>query len=223
MNPYFRAFDAGHAAFRPLLDRGLPAAIVTQALAFYDEPHRCYHDRRHLQEMFDAADALGFALSPAQILAVLFHDAVYVPGAPPGMNETMSAQLLRVYAGRLDPDSVERACAIVMDTVDHAPGSDEAQLVLDLDLMRLSAGPAEFERYSRQVFEEQRPLIDVTDDGEAWGRFVARRRAFFERLLARPAIYSVAAFRDRFEALARTNLRQAVAQQDAGRLPLHVG
>jgi predicted metal-dependent HD superfamily phosphohydrolase len=72
-----------------------------QLLAFYDEPHRYYHNREHIREMLDAALKHELKLSAPQTFAVLAHDAVYVPGAQRGDNETLSAQVMRVYAPKV--------------------------------------------------------------------------------------------------------------------------
>lgn len=199
-----------HAAFGPLIRIGFSPERIEQALGFYDEPHRSYHNRVHLREIFDVALGLNVTLTPAQILALLFHDIIYVPGAARGTNEAMSAQLLRVYAGSLDMDTAEAACSIVADTSEHIARSAEAEMVLDLDLMRLAAPPADFDRYSRQVFDEQRPLIVIADERAAWNFFATRRLPFFQRLLERPNIYHTALGRERFEPQARANLTREV-------------
>lgn len=204
------ALNAGHPALAPLVVAGFDAARIEQVLRFYDEPHRRYHDRRHLREMYDAAAALGLALTAPQALAVLFHDAIYVPGAARGLNELLSAQLLRVYTGRLAAPLVDAAYRIVIDTAEHVARSVDAQLVLDLDLLRLAASRADFIRFSRDVFAEQRPLILIDDDDAAWDFFAQRRVQFFERLLERPAIFSLPAFRERYEAITRSNLRESI-------------
>jgi predicted metal-dependent HD superfamily phosphohydrolase len=204
------ALNADHPALAPLVAAGFEPQRIEQVLRFYDEPHRRYHDRRHLHEMFDAAVALGLPLSAPQAMAVLFHDAVYVPGAARGLNEALSAQLLRVYAGGLAARLVESAYGIVIDTAEHVARSGEARLVLDLDLMRLAAPREDFIRYSREVFAEQRPLILIDDDDGAWDFFAQRRVQFFERLLERPAIFCLPVFRERFEAITRSNLREAI-------------
>ncbi|GAB4469324.1 MAG: hypothetical protein OHK0044_11300 [Burkholderiaceae bacterium] len=204
------ALNAGHPALAPLVAAGFGPDRIEQVLRFYDEPHRRYHDRRHLQEMFDASLALGLALSAPQALAVLFHDAIYVPGAARGLNEALSAQLLRVYAGDVAAPLIATAYDIVIDTAEHVARSREAQPVLDLDLMRLAAPREEFIRYSREVFAEQRPLILIDDDDGAWDFFAQRRVQFFERLLERPAIFCLPLFRERFEAVTRSNLRESI-------------
>jgi predicted metal-dependent HD superfamily phosphohydrolase len=203
--------DHRHPALQPLIRSGFAGERLDQVLAFYDEPHRRYHDRLHVCEMLDAAVAMSCALTPAQSLAVVFHDAIYVPGAARGVNEAMSAQLLRVYAGDVAPDTLELAYRIVIDTADHLPRSPESRLVLDLDLMRLSVSDSDFERYSRAVFAEQRPLITIADDELAWGFFQRRRIGFFERLLERPEIFCLPPFRLRYEEVTRENLLRSIA------------
>jgi predicted metal-dependent HD superfamily phosphohydrolase len=203
--------DHRHPALVPLLEAGFAPGRLEQVLAFYDEPHRAYHDRLHLREMLDAVIELGTPLSPAQALALVFHDAIYVPGAARGTNEAMSAQLLRVYTAGLNRGLIDTACAIVMDSADHVARSPAAELVLDLDLMRLAAPPLDFDRYSRQVFAEQRSLIAIADDAQALAFFAARRIPFFQQLLDRPWIYCTPAGRKHFEAPARANLRRSVA------------
>jgi predicted metal-dependent HD superfamily phosphohydrolase len=201
--------DHRHPALSPLIEAGFSPGRLEQVLAFYDEPHRAYHDRQHLVEMFDASMSLGDRLTAVQVLALLFHDAIYVPGAARGSNEMMSAQLLRVYTAGLDRALIDTAGAIVIDTAEHVARRPEAEMVLDLDLMRLAAPPLDFDRFSRQVFAEQRSLIAIADDAAALAFFSARRIPFFQQLLDREWIYCTPAARERFEAPARANLRRA--------------
>lgn len=210
MRPPNPDLDHRHPALAPLLAAGFAPGRLEQVLAFYDEPHRAYHDRHHLLEMFDASMALDERLNATQALALLFHDAIYVPGAARGSNEMMSAQLLRVYTAGLDHQMVDSACSMVIDTAEHVARSAGAELVLDLDLMRLAAPALDFDRYSRQVFAEQRSLIAIADDAQALAFFSARRIPFFQQLLDRPWVYCTPAGRNRFEAPARVNLRRAV-------------
>lgn len=203
--------DHHHPALQSLLAAGLAPERLDQVLAFYDEPHRHYHDRVHVQEMLETSIRMDCTLTAAQSLAVVFHDAIYVPGAARGVNEAMSAQLLRVYAAGVEIDTLELAYRIVIDTADHLPRSTESRLVLDLDLMRLAVSDSDFERYSRAVFAEQRPLIAIADDELAWAFFQRRRISFFERLLERPEIFCLPSFRLRYEQVTRENLRQSIA------------
>lgn len=206
-----KAIDASHAALKPALDAGLQPLAAEQLLQFYDEPHRYYHNRVHIREMFDAALEHELKLSLAQTFAVLAHDAIYVPGAQRGDNETLSAQLMRVYAPKVDLAVLDAAFAIIIDTTDHVPRHAESTAVLDLDLMRLGAAPDDFERYSWEVFGEQRPLIAVDDNIAAWHFFDDKRSQFFQTLMRRPAVFHLGPMRAAYERACHINLGQTIA------------
>ena len=74
------------------------AAMVELALTHYRQPHRFYHDVAHVQEMMALSRTLKLDLSQAEELAVLWHDAVYVPGADKSLNEKLSAKLMLATA-----------------------------------------------------------------------------------------------------------------------------
>lgn len=205
---------ASHPALRPLIAAGFLSRRIDQVLMCYDEPQRRYHDREHLREMLDLSEELGLSLSPAQALALLYHDAVYVPGAARGGNELLSAQLLRVQGVGLAPALVELACSIIVDTAEHLASSEPAQLVIDLDLIRLGGSAQQFEFFSRLVFAEQRALFSDLDDDVAWHRFQRRRAPFFQHLLQRDRIFSTAPVRSRCEDAARRNLSRSLADAE---------
>jgi predicted metal-dependent HD superfamily phosphohydrolase len=203
-------FSGAHPSWGSLLAAGFSRSRIDSALAFYDEAHRVYHDRRHIEEMMLTARSLGLQLSAAQSLALLFHDVVYVPGAAHGANEMMSAQLMRVYAAGLTEVLVEEAAAIVLDTAEHRPTLASAKLVIDLDLIRLGADEPDFSRHTEEVFHEVSPVLPRGRDDALWHDFAARRAAFLERLLARPRIFQLPQLFERYEAAARANLRRAI-------------
>lgn len=193
----------------------LPRQSVLAVLALYDAPYRRYHDRRHVLEMFAQASARGVALNPAQALAVLFHDAVYVPGCE--HNEAASAALIETMAQGADADTISLAAKIVLDTRTHVATCAEAEVVLDLDLYRLSAPEAEFDAHSQAVFEENRALLTARSarSGAAlYTEFWRRRTAFLQALAQRPRLYLSDAFAD-CEAAARANIARLAARMAA--------
>ena len=68
--------------------------LVDAARQYYAQPHRAYHDAHHLDELIALAREHTPDLDEAEQLALLFHDAVYLPGAPRGDNERRSAALM---------------------------------------------------------------------------------------------------------------------------------
>jgi hypothetical protein len=154
---------------------GLPPAMVDAVLSRYRETGRFYHAAWHPQDLFARAAAAGLALSRAQTLALLFHDAVYVPGAPPGTNEGLSALLLRQathLAAGIPPDDVALACTIVEDTAAHRPSVAQSDAVIALDLATLADEPIRFEVWTEMVWLEYRHLFATDPDP---------RRAFLQR------------------------------------------
>jgi predicted metal-dependent HD superfamily phosphohydrolase len=189
----------------------LPRATVLQGLACYDAPYRRYHDRRHVLEMFEAAQARGVALTPAQALAVLFHDAIYVPGC--GHNEAASAVLIETMVSGVDASVTSLAARIVMDTRGHRASVPESRLVLDLDLYRLAAQPADFDAWTVAVFEENKALLANRTglDGDGlFAAFMQRSIAFLQGLAQRTQLFLTPAFAD-CEAMARANIARMAA------------
>ncbi|WP_011298742.1 MULTISPECIES: DUF1653 domain-containing protein [Cupriavidus] len=189
----------------------LPRKAVLDVLALYDAPYRHYHDRRHVLEMFEQARIRGVALNAAQALAVLFHDAVYIPGCE--HNEAASAALIATMAPGVDAGIVQLAAQIVLDTHTHAATVADAALVLDLDLYRLAVPAADFDAYSLAVFEENRALLAAHTglSGEPLMQaFRERRAAFLSTLAQRPRLFVTDAFAD-CEATARANIARVAA------------
>lgn len=154
---------------------GIGADLVDATLARYAEPQRHYHASWHVHDVFARAAAHGLVLTRAQVLALLFHDAVYVAGAQAGSNEALSALLLRQAAHEradLPGDAVEHACAMIRDTAGHQPSSAESEVVIALDLATLGDPPVRFDTWTELVWLEYRHLFA----GEA-----DPKRAFIER------------------------------------------
>lgn len=188
-----------------LLDHG---ALVAAARLHYTQPHRGYHGPEHLDELIALARRHTPDLDDAEQAALLFHDAVYVPGAARGDNERLSALLMRATVppfelGRVDLD---RAARIIEATTHAAPPPAEAARVCDLDLWRLAAPWDEFQRHALGIRHEYLHLH--ADEAAFW----AARHAFYRAMLAKPALFATAYFRDHFEAAARDNLTRALAR-----------
>ncbi|MBP0622239.1 DUF1653 domain-containing protein [Cupriavidus sp. LEh25] len=193
----------------------LPRKTVLEVLALHDTPYRHYHGRRHVLEMFEVARARGIALDPAQALAVLCHDAVYVPGCE--HNESASAALVETVAPEVDRTVLGRAAQIVRDTRTHTPTIDGADAVLDLDLFRLAAPPDVFDAHSADVFAENRGMLAARTGlhGDALlAEFGRRRAAFLGELAQRPRLFLTPPFAD-CEAPARANIARIGGAEDA--------
>jgi predicted metal-dependent HD superfamily phosphohydrolase len=194
------AFACAHQPFE------LPPALAAELTAAYAEPQRAYHDASHIAEVlgwFDrVADDIGW-LDPATIYAaIVFHDAIYVPGAAD--NEARSAAWLRASAL---PCDLARGAELVELTKRHGSRIDadrDAALFLDSDMAILGAEPAAFDRYNAAIAREYSAI-----PADA---FRAGRATFLASVLALPRIFISDYFHDRLDARARANLTRAIAE-----------
>jgi predicted metal-dependent HD superfamily phosphohydrolase len=188
MQVFSRVSDDAEQCILSRLGALLEESTVERVLQCYDEPWRVYHGRSHVVGLFAFAHREGFALNDAQALALLFHDAVYIPGAPLGVNEQASAALLRRCCVDLDKAVVERAAGIVLDTIKHEASTPEARLVLDLDLAPFVLAAQGLLNPSGLVWQEYRGLLPE-DPGAALEAFWTVRAKVLQGFLARPSIF----------------------------------
>jgi predicted metal-dependent HD superfamily phosphohydrolase len=184
----------------------LPPALAAELAAAYAEPHRAYHDATHIAEVlgwFDRVfEDVGWQDPGAVYAAIVFHDAIYVPGATD--NEARSAAWLR-RSGL--PCDRERAAHLVELTARHGDAVEadgDAALFLDSDMAILGAAPAAFDAYDAAIAREYRAV-----PAEA---FRAGRARFLASVLALPRIFASDYFHARLDAQARANLARALAR-----------
>jgi len=177
----------------------------------YATPPRAYHHFGHVADVLAfAQEAPSYRAWPAVELAVLFHDAVYQPGAAD--NERRSADLCRRWVSQLAPSRaayVDQACALILLTANHGGLSrdeltDDARHFLDADLAILGADPERFRAYDEAIRSEHAYLEPAV--------YTRGRAAFIARMLALPRIFLSDTFAARYEAPARRNLSTALAQ-----------
>jgi predicted metal-dependent HD superfamily phosphohydrolase len=193
-------------------------------IARYGEPHRRYHDVRHLIDVLDAVDELADDAQDldAVRLAVWFHDAVYATtpataGHDAGdvgdvgdaaSNEEASARLAELVLGRLGlPVHVVAETARLVrltETHDAPPDDANAAVLCDADLAILAAGPERYAEYADAVREEYRSVPDEV--------FRPARARILGDLLAAPSLYRTRVARARFEERARANVSAEIAR-----------
>jgi len=142
----------------PLKDR---QAALNEVLSRYDEPWRYFHSRAHLHDMFRLAQLHELELSVEQVLAILFHDAVCIPGAPEGQNERQSSLLAQAYKHRLGAGDVDwgTVTRLIEETAQAQPSCELSATVVDLDLATLGDDAVNFCAADEKVWLENRHLL----------------------------------------------------------------
>lgn len=188
-----------------------------ELVARWNEPHRAYHDERHLEDVLLALDHLatrGERVFPATLLAAWFHDAVYVGAS--GSDERDSAHLAAVSLLRLDlaPAFVQHVGELIVATtpaLPHAHTPAPLAHLLDADLS-IFASPAS--RYTEYSLAVRREFAHVAEP-----EFRAGRSRILTTYLDQPAIYRTDTARVLWEDRARGNLvREVEALRSAGPL-----
>ncbi|MGC0144969.1 DUF4031 domain-containing protein [Pseudactinotalea sp. Z1732] len=192
----------------------VPAAVALGAdlIERWAQPHRRYHDLRHLRDVLAALDLLCDP-DPAPlpvVLAAWFHDAVY--DGVPGEDEQASADLARAELGpealgpeALPSDRIEEVARLVLLTRTHSPepGDHHGALLCDADLAVLAREATGYRRYARDVRAEYSHVPHAD--------FIKGRTAVVRHLLELEPLYRTDRGRELWQEAARANLRAELA------------
>lgn len=173
----------------------------------YSDPYRAYHNIEHLNYMFRLLDSSGYKHKnhPSLLLAILFHDFIYVPGSANNEDKSAAAMtsLIRTFNPELvsitDPGVLDLAVLMILSTIDHTLTEDltalwfqewydfdveeMAKVLLDLDLAIFSGDWEQVLEYDDNISQEYYGLFD--SDFE----FQTKRLAYLQKLKSRPALY----------------------------------
>ncbi len=191
----------------PLLAESERAELLTR----WQEPHRHYHDRRHLDECLALLASHRAVARDAEAVeaALWLHDAVC--DSRRHDNEVASAALARqlLVARGIDKPRIARVEAMILATTHAALSADpDVRLVCDIDLAILGASPERFAEYERDIHREYAWVPEAV--------YRSTRAEILGRFLARPAIYQVPTLSALYETRARENLTASIATLGSG-------
>lgn len=171
----------------------------------YSEPHRFYHNARHIAECLDEFDsARKLAKEPvAAEFALWFHDAIYNIHAPD--NEEQSAELAErcLEAAHVKKELRPAVKDLILATKSHGGSHHpDAGLVIDVDLSILGREEARFVEYEEEIRQEYITIPEAL--------FNQKRADILEDFLVRESIYSTDFFKKKYEQQARANMRASI-------------
>jgi predicted metal-dependent HD superfamily phosphohydrolase len=186
-------------------------AAADALLARWTEPHRRYHDKRHLERVLGTLRQLaaeeGRETSPGPVdlndlaaLAAWYHDAVYQPTRSD--NEERSAALARLQLAQLDVSAAigGEVTRLVLLTKTHEPAQHDraGALLCDADLAILATPADVYDAYSAAIRAEYSHVPERD--------YHAGRAAVLSRLAARPHLFHTGYGRAAWEQAARANI-----------------
>lgn len=171
----------------------------------YTEPHRYYHNLRHidacLEEYSEVQDILQ---DPFELwLAIWFHDVVYDPRGKD--NEELSAQYAEAtLQGTLERDTQSLVSQLILATKhDKLASSNSERFIVDIDLAILGKDRTIFTEYEMNI---RREYEWVPED-----MFRRGRANILKGFLARDSIYQTEHFYEKYEDSARDNIRHSIS------------
>ena len=176
-----------------------------RARSAYAEPHRYYHNERHLDDCLRQLDQIpGLAEHDRQLLrwAILWHDVVYEPGA--FNNEELSAQRAEreLLGCGVEGDDAAEVSRLIRLTKSHKadPSDRLGALLVSIDLSILGSNPERYGSYSAAVRKEYAHVPDPM--------WQTGRAQVLKRLLEADPLYPDTAVRADFEQRARLNMEE---------------
>ena len=174
-----------------------------KARATYSEPHRHYHDQRHLDECLAELDGVhDLTESERRLLkwAILWHDAVYHPGQRDNEQRSAELALSDLSSCGIAEDDAAEVARLILVTERHKAGPDDrlGALMVSIDLAILGSDPDRYRDYAADV---RREYSHVPEQLLRPGRALV-----LKRLLDCDPLFPDPDFRARLETQARRNI-----------------
>jgi len=180
-------------------------SIYDDLIRRYNENHRAYHNFKHITDCLKKLDIIGNRLEqPFSLeLALWFHDAIYDPKS--NKNEEDSAELAAKALSRLGvpSETLDRVCNLILVTKHPSiPKNSDEGYILDIDLSILGSPQDIFIEYESNIREEYNWVPMKIYQQE--------RAKLLESFLSQDRIYKTDFFSERFEKLARKNIKSSI-------------
>jgi pantetheine-phosphate adenylyltransferase len=172
---------------------------------------RAYHNKDHLvfclKELYKMmVDAYRVKLNPVDVMAIFWHDYVYVPGAKD--NEVRSAQACEEFLTSIGVPTRDieyvRSEILITDGRETVFGSH----VRDADLAILGQDSTIYAKYVAKVRVE----FNCSDEDFNNGRI-----KWIDGMLKKSSIFSTPYFRDKYEIAAELNLKRELYERTIGK------
>lgn len=177
------------------MSKELENLLIKLVEPHYNEPHRAYHNMKHIESgltLLDQLERQNYIITDNQKAAWIFHDVVYQPNNY--YNEAKSADLFceynKTYRLGFSEDDVKEIVMIILDTKSHVPSISASKLILDIDMFIFASPYTQFVEYREQIKQELGK--DFTEE-----QFKVGTKAFLNYYLKQPdQIFSTRYFKD---------------------------
>ena len=166
-----------------VLNRTKSQHVADILLGLMSTPCRVYHTTDHILNMFVLAKEHDISLTLEENLAILFHDAVYIPGSP--NNEELSIKLVDFWLEETEKINLSLVKSLIYwTTPEYLDESipDWAYNIVDLDL----ASAIMTFNINKKIEEEYKAGLGFEFRSDI---FYKRRKAFLEKINQRKNLF----------------------------------
>lgn len=177
---------------------------IEPLMGAYSDPVRAYHNWEHIEACLEGLQRFG-ELTAVNAAALFYHDCIY--DTRRSDNEERSADYMahELQVAGVSEHHIGTIRRLILATRHcEIPKLRDEQLVVDVDLSILGAGPVNYSRYVDAIRQEYGWVDDAS--------FAAGRGDFLKKLLARDHLFSTGQFRLAYEDKARANIRSELDQ-----------
>jgi predicted metal-dependent HD superfamily phosphohydrolase len=193
------------------LGTSAPRGWLDQVLQAWDEPHRHYHNRQHLEDCLSAFHPVrGRCRHAGEVaLALWFHDIVYDTHSSTNEADSADEAERALFEAGLSGPVVGRVRALILATAHvGGPATTDESILRDVDVLVLGASPERYARYEQGIRQEYDWVPEAV--------FRQGRSKVLNSFLQQPRIFQLPEFHDRFEAAARRNLSRELRSLTKG-------
>jgi predicted metal-dependent HD superfamily phosphohydrolase len=201
--------DMENSSYQKLYELGRVDSVFELLVTAYTQPDRHYHNLNHIDRLLTSWERFnqGKLRDPmAVFLAIWFHDFVYDPQLTD--NEIQSAKVATELLTNLGAsiDTIVHVEQLILATQGHqsSPEDFDKCVFLDADLAILGADPVAYQAYARSIRREYSWVSDL--------EYKAGRIRVLESFLQRDRLYFTDLMFDELESIARTNMKQEIAE-----------
>ena len=197
--------------------------VIAKVKPYYNLPGRHYHNWAHIDEglrfiadnrqQLVGDDVAAQSKYTRLVLAWLFHDAVYNITATNNEHRSgmLALDVLSLNFSHFDFIGIDKIIEATAHTTNKRHTCSVADMLCDVDLIRLGADWDTFLMYSDQVYQEYKSLISDRQ------QFMAARATFFSNMISDSApIYKTIIIRDKYEQQARSNIARFISEFGTG-------
>lgn len=175
-------------------------ALWVELEANYSQPHRTYHNQKHLQELFTYFDTYKQHLEAPTLVAfsIFYHDIIYSIWKKDNEEKSALLAIDRLASLRLHSHELDSIQEQIMATKSHTTIHADTAWMIDFDLGILGQSPEVYLKYTKSIREEYKSVPALL--------YTKGRKKVLQHFINKPFIYATATFQKLYEEQAKLNL-----------------